>query len=280
MAFYEDNSISHDITANAGFREWVKMLQKALEECGIVKTADTGQINTETVETPASNNTYSGYNIWRFNDANQATEPVYFKLEYGRSGTASIPKLRWTVGTGSNGSGTISNASNANTPIVETSPSEKGNIHCCFSEDTLILSAIHALGGTSGGQHLIIERSRHPVTFELMGVILASGATANNPFAGVAMRSGGTWSTFANGNGTMIDCSPVLGNLALPGYGVGLVAPAAPSIAIVSFRSGDVAVSETGKVKIRGKERTYKRLKNTVAHTVGVGSIQYMALHE
>lgn len=279
MAFYEDNSISHDITTNAGYREWVKMIQKALEECGIVKTADTGQINTETVETPAVNNTYGGYNIWRFDDANQATEPIFFKLEYGRSGTAAIPKLRWTVGTGSNGSGTISNASAANTPIVETGPSEKGNIHCCFSEDTLILSAIHALGGTSGGCHLIIERAKHPVTFALMGAILVSGATANQPFAGVAMRSGGSWSGFSGGNGTLSDCSATVSNLAVAGVGCGIVVPAAPSIALVSFRASEVAVSETGKVKIRGKERTYKRLKNTASHNIN-NLIQYMALHE
>lgn len=49
-----------------------------------------------------------GYTLWRFNDTLQATQPIFFKLEFGsNSSGANYPSMFITVGTGSNGSGTI-----------------------------------------------------------------------------------------------------------------------------------------------------------------------------
>lgn len=91
--------------SDAEFRKWGKGISDALAALGFVKTSDTGQVNWATVTVPASG-VYTPYEIWRFNDALQATKPIYFKIEYGSSG-ASKPGLRITVGSGSNGSGTI-----------------------------------------------------------------------------------------------------------------------------------------------------------------------------
>lgn len=93
-------------TKDAGFRAWGSELSTALQTVGLVQTADTGQINWTTVTRPGTN-TAGGYEIYRFNDALQGTAPVFIKLEYGTSSSASNPQLWLTVGTGSDGAGTI-----------------------------------------------------------------------------------------------------------------------------------------------------------------------------
>lgn len=93
-------------TTDAQFRAWGSELSARLAAIGLVQTADTGQINWATVTRPATN-TAAGYEIWRFNDTLQGTAPIFLKLEYGTGSAANTPATWLTVGTGSNGSGTI-----------------------------------------------------------------------------------------------------------------------------------------------------------------------------
>lgn len=93
-------------TTDAGFRAWGSALPAGLASAGLVQTADTGQIDWATVTRAAANNS-AGYEIWRMDDAMQATKPVFFKLEYGSGSTSSVPCMWLTVGGGSNGSGAI-----------------------------------------------------------------------------------------------------------------------------------------------------------------------------
>lgn len=165
MPFFQDNSISHDITTNAGFRAWAAMVHKALVEVGMVQTSDTGQINLETAETPAVNSTYAGYEIFRFDDALQATQPIFIKVEYGRGAAEGRPALRITYGRGSNGSGTLTTASSTVTfaAASKTESENKGYIYCSFHDGALtlydvvqpnvagsILVAVERLKGLSG----------------------------------------------------------------------------------------------------------------------------------
>jgi hypothetical protein len=98
-----------DMTTDAGFRTWVaEVITILFTTLGVTQTSDTGQINTGTVTRPAAANTSAGYVVGRFNDTAQGTSPIFFKLEFGTAGTASTSVQMWiTVGTGSNGSGTI-----------------------------------------------------------------------------------------------------------------------------------------------------------------------------
>jgi hypothetical protein len=75
---------------------------------GMVQTADTGQINWLTVTVPTVINERKGYEIWRFNDALQATAPVFLKISYGSANAAaSYPGIWITIGTGSDGAGNL-----------------------------------------------------------------------------------------------------------------------------------------------------------------------------
>jgi hypothetical protein len=94
-------------TTDAEFRALVAELQAKWAAVGLVQTADTGQINSVTVTRPGATNTSAGYEIWTFNDTLQASAPVYLKIEYGTGANTAIFSLWVTVGTGSNGSGTL-----------------------------------------------------------------------------------------------------------------------------------------------------------------------------
>lgn len=95
----------HDTDAN--FRIWGSEFSAKLAAVGLVQTADTGQINWSTVTRGAAG-TDSGYEVWRFNDTLQGTAPLFLKFYFGTGQvTTTCPRLRIEVGTGSNGSGTL-----------------------------------------------------------------------------------------------------------------------------------------------------------------------------
>lgn len=97
--------ISH--TSDAEFRTWVAELIAMLTSAGLVQTSDTGQINTATATRPGTN-TEGGYAIFRFNDTQQATAPIFMRFGFGTGSAATAPRVQLIVGTASNGSGTIS----------------------------------------------------------------------------------------------------------------------------------------------------------------------------
>jgi hypothetical protein len=97
-------AISHSNTTN--FRVWGLELSNALEAVGLIKTTDTGQINWASANKPAINAS-AGYEIRILNDSLHASAPIYVKIEYGTGSVSTYPVLWFTVGTGSNGSGTI-----------------------------------------------------------------------------------------------------------------------------------------------------------------------------
>lgn len=96
---------------DAWFRAQGQAISDALTALGIPKTADTGQVNWATVTLPAAGAT-TAYEIRRLNDAYQASDPIFLKITYVRNvfGSASQFGLQIEVGTGSNGSGSLTGA--------------------------------------------------------------------------------------------------------------------------------------------------------------------------
>lgn len=119
-----------DHTTDASFRVWVQeLITMFVTTLGLTQTGDTGQINTSTVTRPTTN-TAAGYIILRFNDTAQSTAPLFMKIEFGTGGAVASPDIWITVGTSSNGSGTINGVTmarvsatpNSNTPTSTTTP--------------------------------------------------------------------------------------------------------------------------------------------------------------
>ncbi len=107
-----------DLKTNEGFRSFVQHVRNVLTTVNpaiLTRTADTGQIDPLTVNTPltssgTTNFRTSGFDIYHFNDSLQ---PLYFKLEYGAWGRTGsyTSKMEYglyvTIGTGSDGAGNI-----------------------------------------------------------------------------------------------------------------------------------------------------------------------------
>lgn len=93
--------------SSAAFQTWITEMTTQLTAVGLTQTADTGQINPATVALPGAINTQAGFQIWRFNDALQATSPIFIKFDYGTGASTAVPLMAITIGQGSNGSGTL-----------------------------------------------------------------------------------------------------------------------------------------------------------------------------
>ncbi|HEY9464658.1 MAG TPA: hypothetical protein VIR54_16305 [Vicinamibacterales bacterium] len=124
--------IRHD--SDATFREWGLEFSTKLAACGLVQTSDTGQINWVTVTRPGVS-TNAGFEIWRFNDTQQGTSPIFLRFDYGTGGGATIPRIQMTVGSGTNGSGTITatgsfTITSINNASIETSDTLRNSYWC------------------------------------------------------------------------------------------------------------------------------------------------------
>lgn len=100
--------------SDANYRAFVQFISNAMEAGGIIKTADTGQINPVTATGAGG-----GYEIRRFSDDLQATAPVFIKIEYLY---AASMYARFTIGTGSNGAGAITGVLLNAEPATSNSP--------------------------------------------------------------------------------------------------------------------------------------------------------------
>jgi hypothetical protein len=165
-------SVAAKQTTDTEFRAWGSAISAGLAAAGCVQTADTGQINWSTVVKPASAGVMAGYEIWRFNDSLQATAPVFFKIEYGASAAAAANPDVWvTVGTGSNGSGTITGTALAGVAgalttrreFLSAAQSTPATTSACYVYgDTSSVAVVlwPSLGAAWAGGFFVIERWR------------------------------------------------------------------------------------------------------------------------
>jgi len=259
-AFYEDNSISHDITTDAGFRAWAQKIHDGLATGGagyLVQTSDTGQINLTTVTTPASNNTTAGYEIWRFDDAAQSGDPIYFKLEYGRGSGATFNRLICTVGRGSNGTGTLTTACTARTFSQGAAVSGNGRVIVSWFDGALFILSVATVTSGSAGYWLVIERLR-----DTDGA-LVSGQAAFLPYnqAG-SIFSGGAWNNspviYALGSSVAVG-----GKILLGSWRIGSSVVCGPLRGVAFAISGAIGADDTGDLTFSGTAIEYKRVNMT-----------------
>ena len=103
MAHYDYTSMI-SMASDAAFRTMGTDFSGMLTTIGFTKTADTGQIDWTTVARASAGNV-AGYEIRKFTDT---IGDLYVKIEYGSGAAGNTTPAMWvTVGTGSNGSGTI-----------------------------------------------------------------------------------------------------------------------------------------------------------------------------
>lgn len=166
---------------DAEFRAWGKMISDQLAAMGLVKTADTGQIDWATVVKPAAGGAIQGYEVWRFADTPQATSPFFLKLEYGANGSAvNSPKLFATAGTGTNGAGTLSGAVSTRLPLDHNSAASSTASASYFSGASNRF-AMSLWATTAAVYYLGFERTHNDDgTDNAEGCILLAGSTSTS----------------------------------------------------------------------------------------------------
>lgn len=150
--------------SDANFRTWGSTISAAFAAVGMVQTADTGQINWTTVAIPGMASTDAGYEVWRFDDALQATVPIFFRVVYGTGGVANnrTRVLLHSVGTGSDGAGNLTGAIAYNTNITYGATTDNTARNCYFSSDGSGLAAVLCLDSSYVGSRgvMVIDRLR------------------------------------------------------------------------------------------------------------------------
>lgn len=189
----DTRNLPANFATDADFRQWGQGLSAQFAAIGLVKTADTGQIDWSTVLKPSAASQIRGYEIWRFNDVLQATAPVFIKMEFGSSATATWPALSPTIGTGTNGAGTLTGQIGTTRAVgINTSfPAPGLNSYCSGSNNRLSLASALDPSNANGLMLVCIERPK-----TRLGIDTSDG---------VMRQNGSAW------NGTRFQFLPYLG---------------------------------------------------------------------
>lgn len=174
--------------------------RSAFTSAGFVRTTDTGQVSDWAAVTLPAYSTYPHYEIWRFDDELQSTNPVFLRVSYGR-GPAGF-SLKVIVGTGSNGSGAITNPSTEYTVVPGTSGTIAGALDMWSLASDGSGFVIHA-GSPSDSSSTYrrfifsVERTRSVSGESLEHGILLNWLTAspNYPVLLIFNYHTGTWTT-------------------------------------------------------------------------------------
>lgn len=286
-------SYSGDNSGNdVPFRLWGSTLSRAIENVGMVRTADTGQIDWDTITADGSTlNSPVGYEVWRFDDALQTTHPLVWKLYYGKGSGANgvSPRLWVEVGKGSDGDGNLTGIliprtrlgnSGSGAATYNTNPS-MSVVATCANRACLAVILWHDPAPTQAMPAFILERSRDATGAPTgIGVSLAaqvggaqSGVTtagAPNIFISAAYDSGAQASgvipvvipeTVADvqiGASSSLASGVIGPVLPWTAWAPG-IAPWQP-LATLSYMGGDATPGAVVTVRTHGQDRTYKVL--------------------
>jgi hypothetical protein len=150
-----------DNSTLANFKSWAQSISSWFTTCGWVQGTDTGQVNWSTIGSVPGSGAFV-YEIWKPGDGLQN---FYVKIEYGNTpqGGTNSPSVRITLGTGTNGAGTLTGfvtTANATAYGTYTAPSATTPYECDFTGDSGRIGVmLWRDGANSCQQCFVIERS-------------------------------------------------------------------------------------------------------------------------
>jgi hypothetical protein len=150
-------------TTEADFQEWVTDLYSAFDAIGLVQTADTGQIvDPTTLPLPGANNTDAGYRMYRFDDALQATAPIFLRVAVGRGNSDSQRRISFHPGHATDGAGNLVGAPSyaVQTPANTFSAAQR-ELWICYTDGCFWISFLTSSSSNSQ-ENFIIMRSQNP----------------------------------------------------------------------------------------------------------------------
>jgi hypothetical protein len=242
---------------------------------GWVKLTETGEVNTGTVTLPGSNGVSSGFQIWRMNDSLHATHPCFVKFEIYRDASASQLGLGITIGTGSDGSGTITGVRQS---LILTSTAVGGTLavgaiaslpmYMSVDTDRMLIGNRFTSNVNSGGYFCIERTSDENGDITDLGVNLFWGRvttmrsqlvkwTGTNPAAetvGQCLAPVGQTSGLSEDNDTTL----------FPFFMWDIGQPAFPLRSFIGAYTTDVvSAGSTQTINLYGNNHTYMTIENT-----------------
>lgn len=265
---YDEQTFDGQFNASTGtdalFRAYVSAVRAALTAAGCVRTSDTGQIDVSTVTKPGAG-ADAGYEIWRFDDAAQSTDPLFFKITYGGSASNAQPRQKLIVGTGSNGSGTITNASTEVTRDMTSSGSASGKVVASLFDGELALFTFNANSSTNNLIGTILGRAR-----DNEGNPIGSGTHYYRQNQGQHyVRSAGSWTAY---NSVDTAASSVIGNKAIFGSHRSLY-PQAPVSSVIPAPTTLVAGDQGNADLLHGVSATYRMPSHPAQLSSSIGNV-------
>ena len=153
-------SIAPIQTTDAEFRAWGSALSAQLGAM-LTRVITSNDIDWLTAAKPTTANQMMGFEVYRFNDAAQATHPLFFKIEYGAgTSTGAGMGIRLTISKACDGAGVLSGILFAATTINSAGGSN-GTAQTSYissSGSHLSWALCVSLNATLGGA-LVIERA-------------------------------------------------------------------------------------------------------------------------
>lgn len=151
------------ISSDANLRAWLGECEQMLEDCGLVRTSDTGQIDPSLATWPGSDNTAVGFSVWQFDDDLQGVAPIFLKCTYRRASGSNSLSFSIEVGTGSDGSGNLTGLTASIAPSGGGTPASGDYYSYACHLDGFAGLAFKVNGGTTssytrGHPAFIIER--------------------------------------------------------------------------------------------------------------------------
>lgn len=251
MSYVSQQFLLCDNTTLANFKNWAQAISAALSSSGWTQTSDTGQVNWSSIASVPSANTYV-FEVWAPSDALQTgSTQFFFKIEYGSDGS-NHPQIRATIGTSTNGSGTL-NGINSSATVYGIGANQGSVVtyDCYFSGDTnrfhmlmwrslnsngapvlISVERTHATDGTDNSDGATIiganqgnggGRGQQTIVFGVGAATgIGSGFGSGNAFY-VALFNWNNASAAFNNNIPVSPIFPEYGKFGNPCFGVGLV---------------------------------------------------------
>lgn len=254
------------------YRAWMQFIHDAVVSFGWVQTGDTGQLDIATAPVPTTTNTRTGYRAYRMDDALQATKPCFMRLDFGNTNGLANPALSVSLGTGTNGGGTLTGKffepnPPGGAPMLGTAAASTTQINNCYAsgDPSRLQLAMFVSTSTSFIFAFSIERSKDAsgadtgdafiVVWHTPGTglnrmqFVAPGGVVNPPVeTGLSyVLSTANPSAFGSDIGVGVPI-PLRGTAQQPGTGVAIV------------RSNDFVVESQFTMQMYGQTRTYVHL--------------------
>lgn len=160
------SNIVCDSSTLTNFKAWAQAISSFFSTAGWTQSSDTGQVNWGTISAVPGSGAYM-YEVWEPNDG---LTNFYLKVEYGNfSGQTNCPTVRLTLGTATNGAGTLTGyvvGPFTTTLNSYTAPSTTVQYPCYFSGAPGRISIMMWRGGAN----------RCPSVFSVERSINSSGA--------------------------------------------------------------------------------------------------------